>query len=218
MKLVLMSDSHDCHDDIDLPEGDLLIHSGDMTSMGTINQITAVNSWFGREKHKFKYGIIAIAGNHDWGFQNNPDVCRTLMTNCTYLQDSSVVINGVKFYGSPWQPDFCNWAFNLPRGDDLKRKWSQIPDDTDVLITHGPPYKILDKVRPHRLNPDTNCGCKDLLDRVKELKQLKVHAFGHIHEHGGQIVNQDGVDFINAAVLNDRYRPSAKPVEYELIT
>ena len=124
-----------------MPEGDVLIHSGDMTRIGHSNEIKDFNRWMGEQDYAHK---LCIAGNHDMLFEDHPSVARSLITNCTYLQDSSVTIDGVKFYGAPWQPEFFSWAFNVPRGPEIAAKWYQIPDDTNVLITHGPPYGILD--------------------------------------------------------------------------
>ena len=87
---------------------------------------------------------IVIAGNHDFCFERDPRHCVRLLTNAVYLQDSAVVVRGLKFCGSPWQPWFCDWAFNLRRGQPLREKWDLIPSDTDVLITHGPPQGIND--------------------------------------------------------------------------
>jgi Icc-related predicted phosphoesterase len=100
------------------------------------------DDWLGTLPHKHK---IVICGNHDLCFEDNPKEARKLMKNAHYLEDETIEIEGLKFYGSPWQPEFHNWAFNLNRGEEIKKKWDLIPNDTDVLITHGPPYGILDK-------------------------------------------------------------------------
>ena len=101
---------------------------------------------------------------------------RSWITNAHYLCDESLTLDGVKFYGSPWQPRFFDWAFNKDRGAPLKAIWDKIPLDTDVLITHGPPHGILD------LTFDKiKAGCEELLLAVQRIKP-KVHVFGHIHE------------------------------------
>jgi len=105
-----------------------------------------------------------------------------LLKNATcYLENSGVEIDGVKFWGSPWQPEFFNWAFNLPRGRRLAEIWALIPDDTEVLITHTPPYGILDRV-----DSGEHVGCEDLRRALQRVKP-KVHVFGHIHEDRGVV-------------------------------
>jgi Icc-related predicted phosphoesterase len=126
-----------------------------------------------------------------------------------YLLDEELELEGLKFYGSPYQPEFCNWAFNLPRGPQLARKWAKIPDDTDVLITHGPPGGILDRVAGGEL-----VGCNDLRKRVKEINP-KLHVFGHIHEAYGWHW-EDKTIFVNAANCDLGYNPINKPVVVEI--
>ena len=134
--------------------------------------------------------------------QAMPDAGRKLLGDVDYLCDTGVVIDGIRFYGSPWQPMFMNWAFNLePR--ELREKWSLIPAQTEVLVTHGPPYSILD------LNvARANCGDPDLADRVSQLQPM-IHVFGHIHESSGSL-QQGGTLFVNASVLDASYRSQAR--------
>lgn len=143
-KITFISDTHTHHNKItkDLPGGDILIHTGDISSMGYEYEINAFCKWFNSlDKYEHK---IFIAGNHDFGFQNNKEKILELVNsykNITYLEDQGIILNGIKIYGSPWQPLFHNWAFNLPRnGDELKSKWNNIPKDTDILLTHGPAW------------------------------------------------------------------------------
>jgi hypothetical protein len=117
------------------------------------------------------------------------------------------VVFGVKFYGSPWQPELNNWSFNLPRGEALRKKWDLIPLDTQVLITHGPPHGILDYVDSDK----EHVGCEDLLDVItKKLKFLKYHIFGHIHGGTG-VKPYKGVNYCNVSVLDEDYNCN-KPV------
>jgi hypothetical protein len=122
-----------------------------------------------------------------------------------YLFDSEVIIDGVKFYGSPWQPEFYDWAFNLPRGEKLAEKWAKIPGNTDILITHGPAHGMLDWTPSGQ-----RVGCEDLFHRIMEV-QPKIHVCGHIHCAYGQ-KNFNGVEFLNASVLNERYEYENKPI------
>jgi len=183
-----MADTHGFHEDLRIPGGDVLIHAGDLTHMGKLDELRQVNEFLLRLPHRYK---IVVAGNHDWGFQRQPEAARRALTAATYLEDEAVVIEGVKFYGSPWQPCFLDWAFNLPRGAPLAQKWDLIPQDTDVLITHGPPEGIGDRALDSR-----GVGCSDLLRRVQQV-QPKLHIFGHIHEDRG-VWTRGKTTFVNA--------------------
>jgi len=152
---------------------------------------------------------IFIAGNHDWGFELHNDIAPEYKEKGVhYLFDSEVVIDGVKFYGSPWQPEFYNWAFNLPRnGEELKSKWDAIPNDTDILITHYPAFGYLDDVEGRR---GQHLGCELLTERIKEIKP-KIHVCGHIHS--GRNIYHDGYTlFINASILDERYKYTQSPI------
>lgn len=206
MKCVAISDTHSMYRGLIIPAGDVLLHAGDITGRGKTKEIHEFNDWLGTLPHKHK---IVIAGNHDWCFYYNEQECREILTNAIYLQDESVTIDGVKFYGSPWQPEFCNWAFNLPRGQKLKEKWDMIPDDTDVLITHGPAYMKLDYCE------GGNVGCEELAKAVLRVKP-EVHLFGHIHEGYGMSL-EDGITYINASVCTGAYKPTNKPIVFDML-
>jgi Icc-related predicted phosphoesterase len=214
-KIVLISDTHTMHEDIILPKGDILIHAGDFTGRGNKYEVSDFFGWLERHSKDFEH-IIFIAGNHDLSFEAKaewiPSLLSELPDNIHYLEDQEIVIDGIKFYGSPWQPEFHNWAFNLPRGPELAEKWKLIPDDTDILITHGPPKYMCD----FTIRDQFNAGCKDLLDRVDIIKP-KIHVFGHIHEGYG-ITSANGIDFINASSCTVGYRPINEPIiiEYKL--
>jgi predicted phosphodiesterase len=140
-KLVIMADTHGFHADLQVPDGDILIHAGDVGRAGTLEEIAAAHDWLCQLPHKYK---ILVAGNHDRAFETQPARARQIVSDLIYLQDEGCTIDGIRFYGSPWTPDFNEWAFNLPRGEALANKWSLIPQGTDVLITHGPPRGIGD--------------------------------------------------------------------------
>lgn len=221
LKIVAISDTHALHNKMkhELPEGDVLVHAGDLTNVGETSDIASFNAFLHNQKHKYKY-IVVIAGNHDWGFQRDFSLAKaTLLAGFDfgdgvyYLHDEAVDIEGFKFYGSPWQPWFCNWAFNVQRGPALAAIWDQIPDDTDVLITHGPPHKILDRVA----FTTERVGCEDLKRRIDNLNNLKAHIFGHIHVHGKgefpiQKTTKGGIIYVNASICNEDYRPVNRPV------
>ncbi|HEV3440701.1 MAG TPA: metallophosphatase domain-containing protein [Gemmata sp.] len=189
MKIVCISDTHAQHHLIEVPDGDILIHAGDITRHGSLDDVESFNRWLGTLPHRHK---VVICGNHDFCFQNQPTEARARITNAIYLEDSGCEIEGLTFYGSPWQPWFGGWAFNLARGEALAAKWAYIPVGVDVLITHGPPEGILDKT----MRGDF-VGCRDLLSRVLEVKP-RLHVFGHIHEAAGQLTIEDTI-FVNAS-------------------
>ena len=214
MKIVALSDTHGKHAHIPrdwFQPADVLVHAGDVSNVGRINEIVDFLDWFTKQPYEHK---IFIAGNHDWAFQNNHDVITRIVRdygNIIYLEDSSVTIDGVKFYGSPWQPWFYDWAFNLPRGEKLQAKWDLIPEDTDVLITHGPPRNILDYVA-NGSRTGENVGCAALEDTVlTKLPILKLNIFGHIHYSAGMLIKKNKL-FVNAAVLNEQYEIANKPI------
>ena len=206
MKLVIISDTHDRHEQLgELPEGDILIHAGDHTGGGDSYCLNRAWSWLARQPHRYK---ILTGGNHDFGLEKcvSPELLNQMRDiNMHYLEDSGAVIEGVSFWGSPWTPRFYDWAFMY--GVPTKRWKEKVPDSVDVLITHGPPRGILDK--PHGRQP--SCGCVDLRNRVREVRP-KVHCFGHIHGSYGK-VEEGGTVFINASVVDERYQVVNRPVE-----
>jgi Icc-related predicted phosphoesterase len=156
----------------------VLIHAGDTCRAGTLEELAQVCTFLRALPHRHK---IIVAGNHDRAFEAYPAEARALVAGLIYLQDASCTIEGVRFYGSPWTPQFNNWSFNLPRGAPLAEKWALIPADTDVLITHGPPYGIGDNDGrvPER------AGCEALLARLQQITP-KLHLFGHVHQTPGR--------------------------------
>lgn len=209
MRVVCISDTHLIHQMVKLkvPDGDLLIHAGDGTNDGTVGEVTAFTQWLAGLDHPHK---VLIAGNHDWLFQKDPARAKAIVPpSITYLQDSTVEIKTMKIYGSPWQPAFMGWAFNLPRGRPIRKKWKRIPDDTDILITHGPPAGILDQSYAGE-----SVGCADLRETIRRVKP-KLHVFGHIHKSYGSTV-VSGTRFVNASICNEDYLPSNKPIVIDL--
>jgi Icc-related predicted phosphoesterase len=196
------------HRKIDVPDGDVLVHAGDITGRGELDVLEDFNMWLGELPHKHK---VVICGNHDFCFERSreKEAARATLTNCVYLQDEEVVIDGVKFYGTPWQPWFYNWAFNLKRPEDLGAIWSKIPNDTDVLLVHGPPQGKGDLT----INGDRP-GCTELLKRIQNLN-LKLVVTGHIHEGYG-LYYEGETAIINASVNTVRYEPINDPVVWEI--
>ena len=214
-RIVCLSDTHNCNEQIAIPDGDILIHSGDATINGSDQEVVEFIYWFASLPHRRK---IFVAGNHDWLFEVDNRHARRLLseTNIVYLQDSSTVTEGLNIYGSPWQPRFFDWAFNLNRGPEMVEKWKLIPEDIDILITHGPPNGILDLVP--RKGWDENAGCEELRKKVEDiakLGRLKLHIFGHIH-CGYGTHEEFGVRFVNASNCDESYQPSQPPIVIDL--
>jgi len=209
--IVCISDTHGLHRKMTepVPEGDILLYSGDLTNNGELFQLKDFNDWIGDLPHQHK---LVIVGNHDRSFEDfRRAEARSLLTKCTYLEDQEVIIDGIKFYGSPWQPWFYDWAFNKQRGPDIKKYWDAIPEDVDVLITHGPVMGILDEVeRP----PGEHVGCQDLKNRVAELKNLQLHVCGHIHCANGK-KKVGNVTYINASICTEQYNPTQRSHVYK---
>lgn len=220
-RITAISDTHNKHKQITpfLTEGDILIHAGDLSSMGWDREIEQFCKWFDSiDSYDLK---VFIAGNHDYGFQTNVEKVSQIINSyktITYLEDDWVGyqkgdLREIRIWGSPWQPEFYNWAFNLPRnGVELEEKWNLIPNDTDILITHGPAWGYVDTV----IGRYDNLGCEKLIKRIEEFNPA-IHICGHIHTGYGYQSN--GIThFINASVLNEEYIYTQKPITFDYNT
>lgn len=229
IRMVCISDTHNRTDNLKLPDGDILIHAGDFSNVGLEGDVRRFTEFLTWQHHKHK---IIIAGNHDLTFDtdnydkhckkfalhghrdpNDSTKCRNILLNsnvCTYLEDSEVKVEGYRIYGSPWQPEFCDWAFNLVRGEQCLEKWDLIPEGIDILITHGPPIGHGDLC-----SSNLRAGCVDLLHTIQTRVKPKYHIFGHIHEGYG--ITTDGVTtYVNASTCNLRYQPINPPIIIDL--
>jgi Icc-related predicted phosphoesterase len=149
--------------------------------------------------------IVAIAGNHDFLFQKAPDLIPHRTDVWTYLQDEELIWNGLKIYGSPWQPPFHDWAFNLPE-EELAKKWAKIPDDVDILLTHGPPKGCGDYMKR-----DGHVGSWTLRDRILQLDRSILHVCGHIHVGYGTYSLGKAL-VLNASIVNEGYTYTNPPI------
>ena len=213
MRITTISDTHTKHMELHgfLPGGDILIHAGDISNRGSNIDIEDFCEWFNSiDNYNTK---IFIAGNHDFGFENRAEEISQIVNSYKwihYLEDNWVTIDGIKIWGSPWQPEFYDWAFNLPRqGFELQNKWNMIDDDTDILITHGPAWGYVDRV----VGRSEHLGCELLTNRIMAFKP-KIHICGHIHSGYGYTTNGD-THFINAAVLDERYEFTQNPLTFD---
>jgi len=208
-KITFISDTHNQHHKIKIPESDILIHAGDATGRGSIQEIVSFLSWLSQQPAKHK---IYVAGNHDFLFERDFNLSRALLLehpSITYLQDSIIEVMGLKIYGSPWTPRFYDWAFNADY-DKLIKVWSIIPENIDILITHGPPFEILD-----RTDEGNNVGCKTLFYEIQNRIKPKYHVMGHIHEgYGIKVVEK--TTFINASSCDRKYRPVNPPITLDI--
>ena len=214
-RIVSISDTHGSHFGIKIPDGDVLVHCGDFCSDGNMRDAMNFLRWFNTHPHKHK---IFIAGNHDWICEKDPSLFRGLLTefpDLIYLQDNGCEVDGLKFWGSPVQPFFYNWAFNRHRGEEIKHHWDIIPDDTDVLITHGPPYGICDKALRPEFETTEHTGCKDLLDATLRIAP-KLHIFGHIHYDGQTSYIGPKTTYANVSMLNEAYLVWGKPTIFDI--
>jgi Icc-related predicted phosphoesterase len=217
-RITTISDTHNKHNQITpfLPGGDILIHAGDISSMGYKHEITEFCKWFDKiDNYDLK---VFIAGNHDYGFEERVNEAMEIVNSyktITYLQDDWIGfqkdnLKEIRIWGSPWQPEFYNWAFNLPRkGKELEEKWNLIPEDTDILITHGPSYGYVDTV----IGSYEHLGCELLNDRINVVKP-DIHICGHIHSGYGYTTNGK-THFINASVLSEGYLFTQKPITFD---
>jgi Icc-related predicted phosphoesterase len=210
LTILHLSDTHSRHRDLrNLPAADIIIHAGDVSAHGTESEVLDFICWFCGLDYEYR---IFIAGNHDFYFEQKTtaQIRRMLSGNAHYLCDSGVEIGGVKFWGTPVSPRRNKvWAFNRVRGEELRRHWAFIPRDTDVLITHSPPAKILDLAADGE-----HTGCKDLLKTVRQINP-RYHLFGHIHESYGTEKHGE-TTFVNASLMNDESKPINAPVTIEI--
>ncbi len=210
VRIVCISDTHGHHAKLSVPNGDILIHAGDFMAFGdTPKEIVDFSHWLGKQPHRHK---VVIAGNHDLMFERHPGAARGLLDNVIYLENSGAELMGLKFWGSPVQPEFNNWAFNVARGAAIRRYWQMIPKGTDVLVTHRPPFGVLDQSHPST----AHLGCEELAKAVEQIRPA-LNVFGHIHGGHGQ-VTANGTRFVNASVVNETYHTIHDPQVIEIDT
>jgi Icc-related predicted phosphoesterase len=238
-RITHISDTHNKHNQLNglLPGGDLLIHSGDISSLGRKSEVERFVKWFNDiDNYTNK---VFIAGNHDMTFdreqllrdklayfegkteydtecaEGKPDWLKELLgihlrPNVSYLENSDVTIDGIKIWGSPVTPSFgYGWAFNKDRGYDINEVWNTIPMDTDIVITHGPIYGYCDRTSREGLN----VGCADLYHRLNEVKP-QLHFSGHIHEAYGYRNTDWGYAF-NGCNCDLSYLVNNKPMTFD---
>ena len=197
MKILHISDTHGFHHRLkDLPEADVLVHSGDFTMTGSEKEALDFLEWFCDLSYPHK---IFICGNHDECMYDAK--ISGLDTNVHYLCNSSINIDGVEFYGVHLFMSDCIT-------DRQSRNYADIPSDTDVLITHSPAYGTLD-LDDSISGEFINYGSQELLNRLLTLK-IRAHLFGHIHRQHG-VLEQNGIIYSNGAIMNEGYTQPNTP-------
>lgn len=215
MRVVAISDTHGMHEQLDLPDGDVLVHAGDYSCRGDGEEFLAFCAWFAAQPFRHK---LLTPGNHDIVLEKDPgSVLPQLPREITLLQDRALTLEGVPFYGSPWTPRYGYWSFMLDRGEPLRERWSKIPAETQVLITHGPPYGHGDFVPGYLGRPGRAVGCLELLQAVARV-QPAWHVYGHIHEGYGisQSDEVPGTRFVNAALCEADYHSLREPLVFDV--
>ena len=207
MKLTVISDTHGNHDRLGRLRGDVLIHCGDMFNMfrQSHEDFHRMDAWFGEQDFDL---ILCIGGNHDVELQKRSLHTQQPFRNAVYLENSAFEFEGIRFFGAPWIPGLCGQAFFV-EDEALPEKWSAIPPDVDVLITHTPPDGILDLS-----SSGLQLGCPHLRSALERTTPT-VHCFGHVHASSGTHSNGT-TTFVNAALVNSRYQLRHPPYELEL--
>jgi len=207
MNIVVVSDTHGRHGELGVLSGNVLIHCGDVFNAFASNpdEVAELDTWFGQQRFA---RILCIGGNHDFALQTLAARANRPLRNAEYLEDRVFEYRGTRFYGSPWTPELYDWAYYLP-SSDLESRWASIPDDTDVLITHTPPFGVLDRNSSGKL-----CGCPGLRKRIEQIRPA-LHCFGHVHASAG-IYREGRITFANASMVNSRYEIARPPLEFQL--
>ena len=202
MKIWFISDTHCEHEGLEVPEVDAVIHWGDESNHGNawMNEPEARRffDWYSALEIPTK---IFVPGNHSTAIEQGlirvsdyPEV--------RFLIHDSMQWNGLKIFGSPYTPDFFNWAYMKPRSE-LDIVWQSIPDGIDILITHGPPKGIMDETADMYTGKPVHVGSKSLMRHVEERIRPRIHSFGHIHDESGinnfGTITRDATQFINCA-------------------
>lgn len=212
LTIVHLSDTH-LKKFPELESGNVLVHSGDALNYGSFEDLIKFREQLKAVKDNYKI-IIYVAGNHDWEFEKRPYQSKQFLLeeipNLVYLHHEAYEFEGVKFFGSPLQPAFCNWAFNVKDNLELYEKYLEIPEDTEVLITHCPPEGTLDQ-----LYTGGRVGSRALKLALPRLTKLKAHLFGHIHAARGIEYTND-IWYSNAAICDENYKPTNKANIIEL--
>lgn len=207
MRIVAISDVHTKWKELKIPECDVLISAGDYSYRGESEIVEAFHAWLYKQPAN---NIISVQGNHElWverNFEKAKEIAERVCPGVHFIEEGPIEINGVKFWCSAFTPWFYDWAYNVQRGSEIDEHWKKIPEDTNILITHGPPFDVLDVVYFPDGTPKDNVGCWNLKARIKQIKP-DIHIFGHIHNSHGQ-KHEDGISYFNVCICDEMYIPS----------
>lgn len=213
LKVCCVSDTHGKHEELDLSKypADVLVHAGDFTRGKDLGMVETLHfiEWFAEQPYKHK---LFIAGNHERQVEAGEEQFKYLLSKfpeVTYIHQQEITIDGIKFYGSNYSNEFCDWAF-MGVEMALSKIWAKIPNDTQVLVTHGPSYGSCDLVK-EAYGRDPHVGSQSLTNRKKILDNLQWHISGHIHEAYGIVGNN-----LCASIVDEEYRLVNKPIIIEV--
>lgn len=225
MRIVFLSDTHNQLHSVDVPDGDVLVHAGDATMLGSLVELSKFNQAMGQLPHRHK---LFSPGNHDILCERDPGLAATVLTKVTWLKGClSVGTPAITFWGCPYTPRFgAGWAFQLKDKKHAKEIWDTIPEKVDIVVTHGPVYGILDEVRrpswswqdadvpgAYAVNVE-HVGCPVLAKTLKRIRP-RIHVCGHVHGgYGTKVVH--GTQYINASNCNESYDPVNAPIILEV--
>lgn len=195
VRIVVISDTHGWHEELDVQSGDVLIHCGDFEDLfaGDAGMLDRADAWLARQNFE---KILCTGGNHDRELERRVRTGQQPLAHAHFLQESGLTIHGLKFWGAPWVPMLDGHAF-FAEDKKLETAWSRIPEDVDVLITHTPPAGVLD-----RSSGEASLGCPFLTDALQRVKP-RLHCFGHVHAAAGR-EDRDGTTFVNATSVDSR--------------
>ena len=225
MKVTFISDTHTKENTLNLCGGDILVFSGDCMSSGSsIFELFKFIEWFKEQNYTYK---VFVADNHDRTCEMLPEkyikpIFDLYYDNgVRYIKDELITVDGISIYGTPYQPYFYGWAFNVSDSEKLTNIYKNIPEGVDILITHCPPYDILDKSHlPREKNGKTGeepLGSTELLNVLTEMENPpKYHCFGHIHGDGGKVEKKGETTYINASVCDEQYEPVNKVITLDI--
>ena len=206
MRIVVVSDTHTQHEELGIVTGDVLIHCGDGCDGFRRDpaEVDRLDAWFSKQRVSV---VLAIGGNHDFEMERRSRASLPVFSHAVYLEDRCYEYQGCRFYGAPWTPELADWAF-FQDAKTMREKWASVPSDIDVLITHTPPYGILDRNRR-----GVSLGCRDLLARLPAIRP-RLHVCGHNHASTGA-ARVGPTLHVNASMVNSRYAIAHKPFEVE---
>lgn len=205
MKIVAISDVHGRQNKITIPECDILISCGDYSFRGEHHMVRDYHKWLDKQPAKH---IISVQGNHEVMVQRDFQLMKAaaveMCPRVHFVEEGLVEVEGIRIWCSAWTPFFHDWAYNAFRGPDIQAHWDLIPNDIQILVTHGPPAGVLDEtIRANGDPTGEHVGCEDLAEAIRRVKP-DLHFFGHIHCGHGQL-HRDGVSYYNVSICDEMY-------------